>query len=504
MRYVLTNAQMREADSFTIDKLGIPSLLLMERAGAALAAAAEELCPGDGGILCVCGGGNNGGDGFVCARILLQKGRDVAALCCAEKFTSECKKNKEEFEKLGGEVYSVFPKKRVALIVDCLFGTGFSGELEGKNGATADFINRSGAKVLSADIPSGVSGDSGVAAKRAVRADKTLCIGEYKAGVFLGDGMDFSGKTERADIGIALPGLDSEPSGYAFLTGRKETAALLPPRKRNTHKGTYGKAAIVAGSRKYTGAAYLAAGAALKSGAGYTALFVPEDILPLYALKLPEVLLSSISGGDRVAFTENYFEKLLSYDSVAFGMGTEVSEDVFQGVKYLLKAYTGRLILDADALNSLAKYGKEELGGIFAEKKCDVLLTPHIKEFSRLTGESVGAILGKGLAAPKEFSEKYGVSVLFKGAATIVAGGGRTAVNIAGTPGQAKGGSGDVLSGVIAGLCAGGLSAFDGGRAGAYLAGKAAEYAVEETGEYSLTASDEIAYLDEAFLSLRA
>ncbi len=503
MNYVLTNAQMREADRFTIDALKIPSLLLMERAGAALAEEAERLCPEDGDLVVVCGGGNNGGDGFVCARILLQKGRDVAVVCVAEKFTEECKKNKEEFEKLGGEVFSVFPRKRFSLAVDCLFGTGFQGELDGKNGAAADFINAAGRKVLSADIPSGVSGNSGVAAKRAVKANETLCIGEYKAGVFLGDGMDLAGETKRADIGISLPGLSQEQPPYAFLIGKDEVAALLPKRKRNTHKGTYGRTAIVAGSKKYTGAAYLAAAAALRSGAGYTSLFVPENILQSYLLKLPEVLLSPIGEGDRVAFSEKNFEKLLSFDSVAFGMGTEASEDVFEGVKYLLKTYSGKLILDADALNSLAKYGRGHLEELFAEKKCDVLLTPHYKELSRLTGDCVGTVAEKGLDAPGAFAKALKATVLLKGASTIVTDGARTAVNIAGTPGQAKGGSGDVLSGLIAGLCAGGLSAFDGGCAGAYLAGKAAEFAAEETGEYSLTASDEILYISDAFLSLR-
>ena len=184
-------------------------------------------------------------------------------------------------------------------------------------------------------------------------------------------------------------------------------------------------------------------------------------------------------------------------------MGTGISEDVFSAVQFLLREYTGRLILDADALNSLAKYGKGRMGEIFEEKKCDVLLTPHVREFSRLTGESVKDILHKGLDAPREFAGKFGVSVLLKGASTVIACPTGTAVTLTGTPGQAKGGSGDVLSGLIAGLCAQGLSAFDGGRAGAWLAGKAAEAAAEETGEYSLTATDEILYLSEAFLSLR-
>lgn len=194
---------MREADEYTIRTLGMPSLVLMERAGEALAAAAEKMCP-KGDIVCVCGGGNNGGDGFVCARILAEKGRRVAAVCVADKFTPECRTNKEKFEKAGGEVFSVFPRRRFALAVDCLFGTGFRGEPEGKAGAAIDYINSVAPQVLSADIPSGVSGE-GVAAKRAVRASETLCIGEYKTGVFLGDGLDFAGKASRADIGISLP-----------------------------------------------------------------------------------------------------------------------------------------------------------------------------------------------------------------------------------------------------------------------------------------------------------
>lgn len=501
MRYVLTNAQMRAADGFTINELKVPSLTLMERAGAALAAEAERICPAGGDVLCVCGGGNNGGDGFVCARLLLRKGISVAVLCTAEKFSAECKRNKEEFEKSGGEVYSVFPRRRFSLVVDCLFGTGFSGELRGKDAVAADYINASGAKVLSADIPSGVSGNSGIAAEKAVRADKTLCIGEYKAGVFLGDGIDLSGERGRADIGISLPEL-SDGQSYAFLVGREEVAALLPKRNRNSHKGTYGRVAVVAGSEAYTGAAYLSAAAALRSGAGYTFLFLPEKILPSFVLKLPEVLLSPLGKGGRVSFSETEFEKLLPFSAVAFGMGTDVSEDVFQGVCYLLKEYTGRLLLDADALNSLAKYGRDRLSEIFENKKCDVLLTPHIKEFSRLTGKEISEILAAGLDAPKEFAEKYGVTVLLKGAATVISDGQRTAINVSGTPAQAKGGSGDVLSGLVAGLCAGGLSVFDGAVAGAYLAGKAAELAAETTGEYSLTASDEIECLGRAFLSL--
>lgn len=500
MAYVLTNAEMREADGYTIRTLGVPSLELMERAGEALAAETERLLAkfGESEVLCVCGGGNNGGDGFVCARRLLERGIAASALCTAEKFSADCAINKEKFERAGGAVYSVFPRKRWRVVVDCLFGTGFSGALSGVAAETAAFINRMGAYVLAADIPSGVSGDSGLASPNAVKADETLCIGEYKSGVFLGDGADYSGERLRADIGISLP----RGEEYAVLLDDRSAAGFLPERKKNSHKGSYGKTAIVGGGLKYAGAPLLSASAALRSGAGYTCLFVPKDALPYYLLRLPEALLDGINDGGKISFDPETYERLLGFDSVAFGMGAETSEGAYEVVKFLLREYTGRLILDADGINSLAKYGRNETESLFAGRKCDVILTPHPKEFSRLTGDSVSEIEKKGIAAPRAFAERYGVTVLLKGCASVVTDGNRTAINAAGTPGQAKGGSGDVLSGVIAGLCALGLSAFEGGAAGAYLTGTAAELAVRKTGEYSLLPSDVVKALPAAFLKI--
>ncbi|MBQ7369031.1 MAG: NAD(P)H-hydrate dehydratase [Clostridia bacterium] len=267
-------------------------------------------------------------------------------------------------------------------------------------------------------------------------------------------------------------------------------SGLLPKRKRNTHKGDYGKAAIVGGSEAYTGAAYLSAAACVRSGAGYTALFVPETIFPYYVLKIPEVLLKK----------QGNPAELLSYDSIAYGMGMGVSREVADGAVWLVENYAGKLILDADALNSLAKY--ENIAALFSRKQCDVLLTPHVKEFSRLSGESVEEILKKGLTAAEAFSERHGVGVLLKNAYSAISCQGKTLVNTRGTAGQAKGGTGDVLSGVIAGLCASGLSLFDGACAGAYAVGLAAELAGEKISEYSLLASDLISYMGRAFLRI--
>ena len=256
----------------------------------------------------------------------------------------------------------------------------------------------------------------------------------------------------------------------------------------------------MAGSLEYTGAAYLSAAACLRSGAGYTTLFVPAKILPYYILKSPEILLKASNEGTMYAFNEEIMGQVCEYDAVAYGMGMGISREVANGAAFLLRRYTGKLILDADGLNSLSVYYKATLFELFKNAKCDVVLTPHIQEFSRISGLTVEEILQADLQAAQPFAKQNSVTLLLKNAATIVTDGEKTAVNFAGNSGQAKAGSGDVLSGVIAGLCAQGASGFDGGCAGTFLCGKAAEIAAAVLGEYSLTASDCIEKLGEAFL----
>lgn len=268
-------------------------------------------------------------------------------------------------------------------------------------------------------------------------------------------------------------------------------AEILPKRKRDSHKGTYGKTAIVAGSKAYTGAGYLSAIACLRTGVGYTALFVPKKILPYYILKAPEALLRAFS------LRRKTLQVLLGYDSIAYGMGMGVSKTVARGAKWLITHYQGKLLLDADALNALVKFERNRLLEIFARKKCDVVITPHYKEFSRLTGEME---VGETLAVA--FAKTHQITVLLKNAVSVIANKNEVVYNDTGNSAQAKAGTGDVLSGVIAGLCATGLSAFDGARLGAYLVGKTAEIAVEQTSEYCLLASELVAYLPRAFCFL--
>ena len=497
MSVLLTNQEMREADAYTIEALGIPAESLMERAGNALANEAKTLSS-KGRILCVCGGGNNGGDGFVCARILKNSGRGVDVVCFSDKFSQETLKNRKRWLEIGGEIFTEIPNKPYTLIIDCLFGTGFKGGLQDENLKIVQAINKmkiSGVKILSADIPSGVNGN-GFVETDAVRADETLCIGEWKTGGLYNDAPDYTGILKKTDVGIRLSKSAEE---YVILSDRAFVRKILPVRKRNSHKGTYGKAAIIAGSIEYTGAAFLSTAACLRSGVGYTSLFLPEELLPYYVLKSPEALLSSVCKGKNFLFEER-FEQVLSYDAIAYGMGMGISEEVAKGATYLLQRYTGKLVLDADGLNSLAIYRKEELFQLFKNKKCDVICTPHLKEFSRLFGNRIEELQKDPISICQRISQNYAVNVYLKNAVSTLCGNGKTVVIATGNSGQAKGGSGDVLSGVIAGLCATGLSAFEAGIVGGYVVGKATEVATKKIGEYSLTASDIISYLGRAFL----
>ncbi|MBQ8684840.1 MAG: NAD(P)H-hydrate dehydratase [Clostridia bacterium] len=502
MKYLLTNEEMRLADFHTIENLKTPALTLMERAGKALADEAERLLDLRGKrirlrVLCVCGGGNNGGDGFVCARLLRERGVDTDVVFFAEKTSAQCEINKRKYIEQGGKILQEVPENGYSVAVDCLLGTGFHGALSEPFARAVRGVNalkRSGARILAADIPSGVNGEDGQVCGEGVRADETLCIGERKIGCYLGDGIDHAGKILRADIGISLPN-----EKYTYLLENEQISAILPQRKRNSHKGSYGKAAIVAGSKDYSGAAYLAMKGCLRAGAGYTALFLPEELLHAFMLKAPEALLVPVNDGGRVAFNEKSFARLLAYDSVAYGSGLGVSEDTATGARWLLENYTGRLILDADALNSLAKYGFDEA---LKSKKCDLMITPHLKEFSRLIAKCPRPLENKGIEGAKAFAKEYGITVLLKSAVSLITNGLEACLHTRGNAGLAKAGSGDALTGIAAALCANGIDAFNAAKASSYIFGVGAELAARDIGERALLASDAIEYLGKAFLAV--
>lgn len=479
MKYAYSNQQMRRFDEAAI-AAGTPALMLMERAGKALAQAVSEACHclGAGDALFVCGGGNNGGDGFVAARILHEAGEEVAVLCLAQKFSPDCAAVKAQYK---GELLGRIPRRRYALIVDCLFGTGLARPVGGESAALVDFINGSGAYVIACDLPSGLM-EGGIAGETCVRADETVTMGQLKQALLLSDGADVAGKISVADIGIPAA------ENGAEVWENADVKAFFPRRRSNTHKGSYGTACILAGGA-YSGAAFLAAGACLKSGAGYTKLCVSGELYPHAIGKLPAAVLREYKAIDG---------DILGADALAVGMGSGVSEQLYVYIAELLTNYTGTLVLDADALNTISAYGTE----VLSKHACRVVLTPHPKEFSRLAECSVKEVLADPVGMAKEFAARFGVTVLLKNNRSVITDGVRVAVNPTGSPSLAKGGSGDVLSGLLVGTCARGVQPFEAACVASYLLGRAGELAAREMGEYAPDPSDTIAFLAAAQTSL--
>lgn len=463
MKKFLTNAQMRAADEYTISSLGVPSHVLMRRAGEAIAAEVMRVIKSQQEkITVVCGSGNNGGDGFVCARILHEKGFNVSVYELPYSARSEdCATAASQYkgnyiQKITGDI-----------IVDCIFGTGLSRKVEGVFADVINQINASGAYIISADIPSGLNGDNGVVQCVAVNADLTVVIGEYKLGHALGEGPDYCGALVRADIGIV-----TDKNDYAVALEDVDAAEFFAPRKRNSHKGTFGSVCLVAGSSKYPGAAALCLSTALRSGCGYVKLFTAPEVRADLIAAYPQALY--ISSPD------------YSCSSFVIGPGCGDSSEIFPMVRSVLRNYRGKLLIDADGLNALSKNGVSAL----KETKCKVILTPHVIEFSRLTGKSAAAILADPVGCARDFACEYGATVLLKGATTIITDGHRVVLNVRGNSSLAKAGSGDMLAGLIGGTAARGQDIFDAAVCASYVMGAAAELASAEKTEYCVTAED--------------
>ncbi|MGN0814021.1 MAG: NAD(P)H-hydrate dehydratase [Candidatus Coproplasma sp.] len=462
MERFLSNEQMRQADAYTINELGVPSGELMRRAGYAIAEEVERALEqtGEKKVLVVCGCGNNGGDGYVCAQKLISDGFDVKVYALNGRLSPDCERERQNY---SGEYSNEICGD---VIVDCIFGTGLSRTVSGEAAQVIERINSSGAFVVSADIPSGINGDNGRIEGVAINADLTVAVAEYKLGMVLGDGVDYCGAVVKRDIGITANG------NYAEAYADEDICRFFPARRRNSHKGTYGSANLIVGSARYKGAAALALSAALQSGCGYVKLTAESVVSDALVTAYPQAI---------------YMQSCdLSSQAIAVGSGCGVSEDLYSQIVGILTSYEGKLIIDADGLNSLAKYGVDAL----KRKKCQVLITPHVKEFSRLTKLSVEEILHNPTDCARNFAKEYGVTVLLKGAATIICDEEKTALNLRGTTALSKGGSGDLLTGLICGSAARGLNVFDAAVAASYVLGSAAEDCSREKTDYCVTAKD--------------
>lgn len=478
--YVVSNKTMADSDKACIAG-GVPSVELMARAAKGVYDNIEK----SGKTYIICGKGNNGGDGFALACLMTDGGFDVSLFYISESISDDALFYKNKLTERGFK--KIFPVNECDfdcdLIVDCIFGTGFSGVPKQEYADVIEKINSSRAKVVSVDIPSGLDGTGG-RANVAVKADKTVAVQAVKSGLMLGDGKDFSGEIVTVDIGIPIIGEKYIVADDSFIP------ALFKERKKNCNKGSFGKSLIIGGSLEFPGAPKLAeAGrAALRAGAGLNTLCVPYSLSAAYAENVVESTLFPMADKDgRLVFDKGSIDRAMKgVTAVAIGpgMGGDAEENS-KICSYIAQNFDCSCILDADALNAF----KENIISL-KEKKCSLLLTPHPKEMSRLTGKSVDEILSDPINAAKELAKACDCIVLLKGATTVVSDGERTVLVSNGTPAQAKGGSGDVLTGTICGFAARGISLFDSALAGAYLCAEAAKNAEKEYGDWGVLASD--------------
>ena len=477
MKEILSVENMRQSDAHTI-ATEVPSPLLMYRAGKAVADSVKWRAP----VGIVCGVGNNAGDGYVIALELQKQSIECTLLLLEERFSPD---GRFYFDKCTKEgiPYEICTDStdlsRFSTLVDCIFGTGFKGEARGLAKTVIEKYNASSAYKISVDINSGMNGDTGMGETIAL-SDLTCSIGSFKPGHFLNKAKDVMRDKINLDIGIKpidKPYYLYEPSS-------------LPERKNFSNKSTYGYIALIGGSKKYSGAIRLAAmaNAAMRAGAGVAMLAVPDSISPYIIPNILEATLYPLSdNGGEIVYSESELSALASrVKTIAFGMGIGLSGETEKALSYLLNNYKGRLIIDADGLTALSHLGSDAI----KNAACELILTPHNMEFSRISGLPIAEILAAPIDHAKKFAQDHGCTLLLKGPSTIVTDGETVYVIDRGCAGMATAGSGDVLSGILAGTAAYIDSPLEATALAAYVNGAAGELAESRTNPISMTASD--------------
>ncbi len=484
MDYLLDAAQMKAADRYTVTKLGISSMELMERAAASCVRSMEREGWDMSRICIVCGSGNNGGDGFAIGRILLGKGKAVTAVFAGrmESRTGETARQMQLYEQAGGRIAETYEPGDYSIIVDALFGVGLSRDVTGHYRKVLEQMNQAGGKKLAVDIPSGISASTGQVMGTAFQADMTVSFQEEKLGLCLFPGCEYAGNVVAADIGIDISNV-TDSSQICYSIGKRDAAAMLPERPADSHKGTFGKLLLIAGSKGMAGAAYLSAYGAYRSGAGLVRVYTAEENRCIIQQLLPEAVVTAYGSYDGAEL-----RSMLSWaDTVCIGSGIGISDTSQSILNTVLNHAENPCIIDADGLNILAGHPdwmKKLRNG-------DYILTPHMKELSRLTGRPVCEIKKNRRQVIESFTAEYKAVLVQKDSRTMVGACGRKSyVNRSGGPAMAKAGAGDVLAGVISGLRVQGMNSYDSAVLGVYLHGLAGDIAGEQLGSYSVLARE--------------
>lgn len=498
---------MRALDRKAIREFGIKGLVLMENAGRGVADAVEKVLDKDrpGRIAVVAGKGNNGGDGFVSARHLHNRGHDVTVFALAEtkEIKGDAGTNARIWERMGGRTICITSGRdlrknttllrHASVIVDAIFGTGLGSEVRGIYGDVIDTINSLEKPVVAVDIPSGMDATTGRVLGRAVRAHLTATMAFAKIGCYLYPGRDYTGRVEVVDIGMPPEVCEGEKIRWNLIDSSM-VGRLLGPRRRDTHKGTYGHVLIIGGSTGKSGAVYMAGMGAMRVGTGLATVAVPEGLNPVMEAKTTEVMSHPLPETITGTLGEHALDEtrriLAGKNAVVLGPGLGTL-DMLGFVEKVVSmcAESGLpVVLDADALNSLGT-------GVSVLKKAagrgaGIVLTPHPGEMSRLLGTDTGEVQADRIGCAERLAEETGAVVVLKGASTVVAASGSIYINPTGNPGMATAGTGDVLSGMIGGLLAQGLAPVDAAVASVYLHGLAGDEAAARIGEAGLMATD--------------
>lgn len=459
----------------------MPSMVLMERTALACVQQIERRIKGKGKILVVCGSGNNGGDGFAIARLLHLKGYGVRAVFVGKESSrsEETCVQMEIAARYGVDIRTTLEKDEYSVIIDAVFGIGLARDIEGRYREVLESMNAMEGYKVAVDIPSGVHASTGRVMGIAFRADLTVTFAFEKLGCAFYPGSEYAGEICVEDIGIPPSALGGEMSAFTYERG--DLPEILPPRRTDSNKGTYGRVLMIAGSKGMAGAAYLSARAAYAVGAGLVQIYTDEANRIVLQQLLPEAIITTYESYDRETV-----ERLLGWaDVVGIGPGIGTDRTAEQLLLAALRADVP-CVVDADGLNLLAK-SMDLLSG----REQGTVLTPHMKEMSRLAGTEIGAIKEDRMAFLEAFMSQYPVTCVLKDARTVVAEKAHPFyVNKTGNSAMAKGGSGDVLCGMITGLLAQGQTPFEAAAAGVYLHGLSGDDAREKKGAYSVLASD--------------
>lgn len=509
-----TAAQMRELDRCAIEDRGIPSVELMENAAEWVTRAVREFLPPRGRAAVFCGRGNNGGDGIAAARMLFLRGASVRAFLVGsyEKLTPDAMEMTRRLSECGIELEPFKPDSQEQrewvmesdVIVDALLGVGLSRDIlpDSAFGRAVELINAAPATVVAADIASGVDADSGRILGMAVRADRTVTFSLPKVGQFVGKGKLCSGQAEVCDIGVPEDLVRAVVSPVQTVDAEFVRWAL-PRRPADGHKGTFGKLLIIGGSVGFTGAPWLAAGGAVRSGCGLVYLGVPESIWAVEAAKCVSAMPFPLKENQEYqglyskSALQKIEEKMRACDVLAMGPGLGRAVGTERLVREVLRRTKKPVVLDADGINALEGH----MDVLYGRRGQVTVLTPHDGEFARMLGRPVRDVIrGDRVAMAAEFACTYRCVLVLKGHRTVIAApGGNVLVNTTGNSGLAKGGSGDVLTGIIASLLCQGASAVQAAAAGVWLHGRAADFAAERLTEYTMAPADVLTSLAEAF-----